>query len=145
MSEDIRKQGEQLWANWTAMWNGDPALAEKIVAPGFWAHTTLEVAIDPREVRDAAAVAGWVRSFRQGFERLVYTTAEGPFVDVERGVIMCNWFVDGVYAGRTNRPGDVAGAVFRKAGLDMLAFRDGRVTECWTLSGDITGLARERF
>lgn len=144
--ELVRKQGEALWDRWAAMWNGDTDLAEAIIADGFWPHLTAAAAGDPEKLRDGRSVAAWVRSFRIRVDRLVYSTASGPYVDVGRRVIACPWFADGIYGGRTGRPEDVAGARFRKAGLDVLAFReDGRVTECWTLSGDITALGRERF
>jgi hypothetical protein len=144
-NEQIRKEGEQLWTRWTAMWNGETAIAEAIIADGFWAHLTAEVIADPEQLRDGRAVAGWVGSFRRGFDELVYTTGAGPFVDIAQRTIACPWFAAGIYGGRSGRPQDIAGAPLRKAGLDVLKFRDGRVEECWTLSGDITKLGRERF
>jgi hypothetical protein len=143
MSADIRKTGEKLWSQWTAMWNGKPALAEEIIAPGFWVHLTLDTGMAPEQLRDGMSVAKWVAGFRDRFERLVYSYSASPIVDLEQGVVTCPWVVDGVYAGRTKSPLDVPGKAFRKAGVDILRFRDGRISECWTLSNDVTSLQRE--
>jgi len=143
MNEDVRKTGEHLWTRWTAMWNGNPALAEELIADGFWVHLTVDTGMAPEQLRNGKSVSQWVAGFRARFERLVYSYSVRPLVDVEQGVVTCPWVVDGVYAGRTKSPADVAGQAFRKAGVDILRFHDGRITECWTLSNDITPLARE--
>ncbi len=136
-ANDIQTQGVQLWADWAAMWNGDLARAGVIIADGFRANLTSTAITDPAQLRDARAVAAWVARIRGRYGRLVYTTVAGPFVDLAQGVVSSPWFADGIYAGRTGVPADVEGRAFRKAGLDLLKFRDGRIYECWTINNDV--------
>jgi hypothetical protein len=123
-----RGAGERTWARWAAMWNGELDLAAAIIADGFTIHLTAPARVfgSPETLRDARAVAAWVAKVRGAYARLVYSTTAGPFVDLERGVVASPWAVDGVDAGRA----------FRKAGLDILRIRDGRIHEAWTISNE---------
>jgi hypothetical protein len=125
----VRARGARLWTRWTAMWNGELALADEIIADGFVVHIRRSALGDPAQLRDARAVAPWVARVRAQYTTITYTTATGPFVDVDAARVTTPWFADGV--DREGRP-------FRKAGLDLLRFDErGRVIECWTLSRDV--------
>jgi hypothetical protein len=130
-----RAAAEAIWARWAAMWNGEVELANAIIADGFYAHLTSRRLMDPDQIRDPSAVMDWVRKVRASFESIHYDTNLAVIVDGD--VIAARWIATGIYAGRTGRPGDVAGRPFRIAGTDVLQIEGGRVRECWTLSNPI--------
>ena len=88
------------------MWNGDLGLADDLIADGLVVHLTRGALGDPAALRDARAVAPWVARIRGQYARLTYTTAAGPFVDIDARVVSASWFADGI---------DSAGQPFRKA------------------------------
>jgi len=120
---DIYQTGLHLWERWTAMWNGEPALARQLVAPGFVLHLTAPI-VDPRTVVDEPSVERWVAAHCAKFDQLTFSTKHGPFVDVARGIVAGPWIADAIIAGR---PQPICG-------MDTIAFADGKITAYWTLS-----------
>lgn len=137
MHESMREVGIKLWEQWAAMWNGRLELADEIIADGFWANLAAPAMVTPESLRNAAAVKRWVTAIRERYTQLDYVTVDGPYVDVGAGVICCAWFADGVYGGKATCAEDVAGAGFRKSGLDLLKFADGRIVEAWTMNNSV--------
>jgi hypothetical protein len=133
---NLRAFGVDLFDRWTAMWNGDLAIAPRIMAPEF----TLRYAQAGTEMIDgvhtAAALAELVKrwhALRPGIE----FTAEG-----EAAVDLA--YVDGQPAGRVARPYlavfvDAAGQTIARSGIDMFAVRDGRIVEVWSVSSGSAG------
>jgi hypothetical protein len=106
------------------MWNGRTELARELVAPRFALHLPLPNAVDPTTVDDPESVERWVVAHRARFERITFHYDAGPFVDTVAGVVAGPWSAEIV----------VGGVVRRACGMDTIAFRDGKITEYWTLS-----------
>jgi hypothetical protein len=116
--------GIRLWNRWTEMWNGKPELALELAAPRFVLHLVKPSPTDEALVVDPPSVERWVRAHLAKYTRLVFDTSCGPFVDVRAGVVAAPWWADAV----------IDGAAKQVCGMDTLAFRDGKVTEYWTLA-----------
>ncbi|GHG84307.1 hypothetical protein [Streptomyces griseocarneus] len=133
----MRQFGIDLYDQWTAMWNGDGTLAERIMASEFrlrYAQAGTEAFDDIRH-RDQLTdvIAGWHRK-RTGLR----FTAEGiPVVDLDPS--------DGpAPSGRVARPyratfTDESGRTVARSGTDVLAFTDGLITEVWSVSSGAAG------
>jgi len=141
MNEDSERQklraiGIDLFDRWTALWNGDVALAEDIMAPVFRLRYTQANTERVDEVRTPAALAELVKfwhTFRPGIR----------FRAEAEAVVDLSW-VDGVAAGRIARPylaefTDAAGQVVARSGIDMFAVAGGRIVEVWSVSSGAAG------
>ncbi|MFJ6047445.1 hypothetical protein [Streptomyces sp. NPDC092307] len=133
---DVRRLGIDLYDRWTAMWNGDLDLAEKIMAPEFvlrYAQAGTEAFDDvrtPRQLADIIAV--WHRE-RRG---LRFVAEGAAVVDLA--------LVDGTPTGLVARPylasftGEDARTVSR-SGTDTLRITDGSISEVWSVSSGSAG------
>ena len=121
---DLYRTGLRLWADWTAMWNGRTELALALVAPHFAVHYPLPNPTDPATVCDPESVKRWVEGARAKFERITFRYETGPFVDTAAGVVAGPWSGEVIVAGKTSYI----------CGMDTVAFRNGKITEYWTLS-----------
>ncbi|WFB08178.1 ester cyclase [Streptomyces sp. LX-29] len=126
--------GHRLFEDWTAMWNGELSLADRILAPGFrvWFGNTLGGADT-----DACRGPGFVRfvaAHREARPGIRYVLEGDPIGGVEAGPaggtdsggtgrVACRWYA--------TRPGATT-----VSGIDILAFSDGRIEQAWSLSGD---------
>lgn len=130
---DIYQQGIDLWNRWTEMWNGKPELALELVAPRFALHLTAVPSrgVDITTIDTPERVMEWVRNHRAKFTNLTFTTQVGPFVDVTAGVVAGPWSADTTSGGTSSWA----------CGMDTIAFRDGRITEYWTLSSPVDRVA----
>jgi hypothetical protein len=108
------------------MWNGSPALARELVAERFVLHLSLPKLVDPATVNDPASVERWVIAHRSRVSPTFHYEA-GPFVDTVAGVVAGPWWADLVVDGKP----------CLACGMDTIAFRDGKITEYWTLSKEV--------
>lgn len=125
--DTIRNEGLEIWRLWTEMFDGHSSLARRVVAPRFVLHLPTPSGVDARTIADPAAVERWVTSHRAKFRRLIFHTGCGPFVDPVARVVAGPWHADAP-------TGDQARWV---CGMDTIAFRDGKVTEYWTISKEV--------
>jgi len=77
-------------------------------------------------------VERWVRAHRAKYERLHFQYDCGPFVDVRAGVVAGPWIADVVQDG----------AARATCGMDTIVFRDGKITEYWTLAKPVDAFGR---
>ena len=124
---EIYKTGIRLWAQWTEMWNGRPGLARDLVAERFVLHLPPPSPVDPATVTDPASAERWVRQHLARFERLTFLYDAGPFVDPVAGVVAGPWSAEAVVEGKPRLV----------CGMDTIAFRDGKITEYWTVGKDV--------
>jgi hypothetical protein len=134
--EELRALGIDLFDRWTAMWNGDLAVAQQLMATDFtlrYAQANTEI-IDSVRTPDAMAalVARW-----HGLRPGIRFSAEGE------AAVDLDW-VDGAPSGRVARPYlavfvDGAGQTIARSGIDMLAVRGGRIVEVWSVSSGAAG------
>lgn len=106
------------------MWNGETERARTLVAPRFVLHLPTPSLVDPTTIDNPLAFERWIVAHRARFQRLVFRTGCGPFVDE----------TDGIVAGPCCAEASMDGAPRVVVGMDTIAFRDGKVTEYWTLS-----------
>lgn len=122
-----RKIGQELYRQWTALWNGELFVAHRIIAEPFELHLSADATAPAEAVRDARTVALWVAQVRARAVQLRYRVELGPLIDGE--YITGYWRV----AGTLKAPAGL-GPSFARVGTDILRFRGGRITECWTMS-----------
>ncbi|MET9888347.1 nuclear transport factor 2 family protein [Streptomyces sp. NPDC006430] len=126
-SADFQSLGVRLFEQWTALWNGDLALADRIVAPGFrvsFANAAESAATD--DLRGPDDLARFVAAHRESIPGLHYSLSGTPVVDAVTGQIAARWTV--------TFP-DASGSTVGKSGIDILAVTDGRITEVWSVTG----------
>jgi hypothetical protein len=130
MNNDLHEMGLGLWARWTEMWNGRPELARELVARRFDLHLSLPSLVEAAAITDPEAVVRWVTNHRARFGRLTFSYGVGPFVDTRARVVAGPWTAEVIAKGATRLV----------CGMDVIAFREGRVTEYWTLGKDADSL-----
>jgi ketosteroid isomerase-like protein len=123
------KSAVERWHHWAALWNGNLALAGDLIADGFVAHLSADAPGSPEELRDARAVAQWVKVIRDRVEGLAYTTEVGPFGDGD--LVAGHW-----RASARKKGADGKMQPYEKIGTDILRVRDGKIVEVWTLNAD---------
>ncbi len=88
---------QALWAQWTALWNGDLALNDRLISPDFIAHAAPISGSGDGLVRGREGLAGWITGIRAVMPNLVFTTEVGPLSD---GSYLCGrWIARGTYRG----------------------------------------------
>jgi len=127
MNNDLYYVGLRLWARWMEMWNGRPELARELVASLFALHLPLPSITDAATIVDPEAMVRWVTNSCARYERLTFFYDAGPFVDTSACVVAGPWTAEVVVNGVTRV----------MCGMDMVAFRDGQITEYWTLGKDV--------
>jgi len=115
---------------WLDLWNGDYALADRIVATPFILHAALPDGSDTSAIDRPEAVADWVRQIRVGVRDLHYSIEAGPVID--GNLIAVRWRATGHLAARTG----AMGAPIDFTGMDMLRLEGGRIVEYW-LNSDV--------
>ncbi|MFD9412940.1 hypothetical protein ACFWBN_38875 [Streptomyces sp. NPDC059989] len=121
-----REAGNRLVEGWAALWNGDVALAEQILAPGF----RLYFADDFGGSGSAATfgqdeLTAFISANSHALTGLTFAADAAPLVDSERGELACRWI-------ESNAGG---GDVVVRSGIDMFAVTDGRISAVWSLTG----------
>lgn len=123
-----REAGTRLVEGWTALWNGDVALAEQILAPDFRLHFA-----DDFDGTGSAKTFGqdeltaFIAANSQALTGLTFAADAAPLVDAERGEMACRWIESHAVGG---------GEAVVKSGIDMFAVRDGRISAVWSLTGN---------
>jgi predicted ester cyclase len=118
-----------LWQPWLALWNGDLAVADEIVAPEFVAHFA-PLGSSPSEVRGPAGLTEWIGGILSAFSDHRFATTVGPLADGE--LVAGHWLFRGTYRGGI--PGAspaAAGTAVEYAGIDILRVEAGRIVEYW--------------
>jgi hypothetical protein len=131
----MNEMAEQVFQDWTALWNGEVALAEKIMAPEFrlrYAQPGVDVFDTIRRPQQLAdIIAKWHEMrpnlrFKPEGERVAELTMEdgGP-----TGKVASPYLARMTYEGEER-------AV---SGIDILRLENGRITEVWSVSGGPEG------
>lgn len=110
---------------WQDLWNGDPAVADEIIAPVFVAHFA-PAGNSPGEVRGPEELKRWVGASSAAFADHRFTGTVGPIADGD--MVAVRWVFRARYAG------GIAGASpdrVEHAGMDIFRVEDGRIVEYW--------------
>lgn len=132
--------GEELWTAWLAMWNGDLAIADTIIAPQFVAHFAA-VGASPEAITGPDAMKQWIGGSLAAFTDAKFATEVGPLVAGD--LIAGRWLFRGTYAGGIpGTPPTAVGAAVAYAGMDMLRIEAGQIVEYW-LCADILSMLQQ--
>ncbi|RLP29627.1 nuclear transport factor 2 family protein [Nocardia seriolae] len=130
----MRDHAIDLFDRWTAMWDGDLALAEEIMAPEFTLRYAQPGASEYDDIHDPATFATAIDKFRAERPGLSFSVQGQPIVemsDARTGIIARP------YGARVV---DANGVVVRDiSGTDILRFADGKIVEVWSVSGGLAG------
>jgi hypothetical protein len=122
-----RDAATRLSDQWAALWNGDVALAEEILAPGFRLYFA-----DDFDGTGSAHTFGrdeltaFISVNSQALTGLTFAAEAAPLVDTERSEMACRW-------SESHTDGK---DVVVKSGIDMFAVTDGRISAVWSLTGN---------
>ncbi|MFJ7588017.1 nuclear transport factor 2 family protein [Streptomyces sp. NPDC097617] len=123
-----REAGNRLVEGWTALWNGDVALAGQILAPGFRLHFADDFdGTGSGYTFGQDELAAFISANSHALTGLTFAAEAAPLVDTERGEMACRWSES--HAGED-------GDVVVKSGIDMFAVADGRISAVWSLTGN---------
>jgi len=125
-------ESHQLVDSWLALWNGDYAQAERIIAPQFRLHAAMMDGGDGSAVDSSTALVGWISATRGAMPDLTFTVEVGPIIDGDHVVV--RWRAQATYAG--GMPGAQApiGTKVDFTGTDILRIVDGKIAEYWVNS-----------
>jgi hypothetical protein len=127
-TERERQTATKLWQGWGALWSGNLALADELIADGFVLHTTGNSPGSPTEIGDARSFARWVAAIQDRYRALSYTTELGPLVDGE--FLVGHWRVVGILKSEQR---------IERVGTDIFRVHEDRLAECWTVHDDVRG------
>ena len=131
---------KDLWQRWAALWNGDLAVADAIIAPGFVAHFA-PVGSSPAEVRGPGGLKGWIGGALAAFDDYAFVTTVGPLADGD--LVAGRWVFRGTYRGGIpGAPDSSVGTRVEYAGADIFRVEAGRIAEYW-LSADTLVLLQQ--
>ncbi|SCG77969.1 ester cyclase [Micromonospora rifamycinica] len=127
--DDAPGAQERVVRAWVQLWNGDYALAGRIVSPDVRVRAALLDGGDGSAVRGPAGMVDLIGQIRGAFPDLRFTVEVGPIVDGDHVVV--RWVADGTYGG--GFPGATAapGTTVRFTGTDILRVRHGLITDYW--------------
>lgn len=124
----MREYGIELFDRWTAMWNGELELAERIMAPRFTLRYAQPGAEIYDTIHDPAAFARQIAAFRAAMPGQLFEVQGEAVVDLDADR---NGYVARPYGSR--RPGVAV------SGTDILRVAAGRIVEVWSVSGGAQG------
>lgn len=129
------EDNKALWRRWQDLWNGDLAIADGIIAPGFVARFA-PVGNSPGEVRGPEALKGWIGGSLEAFDDHRFTTVVGPVIDGD--TVAGRWVFRAAYRGGIPGASDAAvGSRVEYAGMDIFRVdSSGKIAEYW-LCADI--------
>jgi hypothetical protein len=112
---------QDLVEQWTALWNGDLSLAERLLTDDFQIHFggVDEASKAGDSVRGPGQMAAYVDEFRAARPGLLFEVETAPVQD--EGGMAFRW--------RASRDG------VERSGIDLLRLDDSRIAEAWSVMG----------
>lgn len=131
---------KELWQRWSALWNGNLALADEIIAPDFVAHFAAAGG-SPSEVQGPEGLKQWIGGILAAFSNAGFTTSVGPLADED--LVAGRWIFRATYQG--GMPGASPAAIgndVEYVGMDIFRVKDEKIVEYW-LCADILHLLQQ--
>ena len=124
-----------IWEKWIAMWNGDLAMAEEIMAPDYKLHMSPLGGEDLSIYAGPRGMAGWIGQLHVAISPFVFEVQVQPLFGDD--MIAGRWLATGTYKG--GFPGAKAGpgTAVQFAGADFRRIQNGKVAEYWLSSDQI--------
>jgi hypothetical protein len=130
---ETNQLGVRLWDQWTALWNGELSIGERILTADFRIHFGNDSSADTDSFRGPDDLTAFIGKFREQYQHLRYRTDVGPIVGVPLSAgtpadhVVCRWAAD-----LTREDGTSAS----KAGIDILRIAEDRIAEVWSITGN---------
>ncbi|TCP74207.1 SnoaL-like polyketide cyclase [Rhizobium sp. PP-CC-2G-626] len=129
-----------IWDKWIAMWNGNLAMANEIIAPDYKLHMSPVGGEDLSIYADPKGMAGWIGQLHAVIDPFVFQVQVQPlFGD---GMIAGRWLASGTYKGGFPGAKAAPGTKVKFAGADFLRIENDKVVEYW-LSSDQLDLMKQ--
>ena len=128
---------QAIWVEWLALWNGDLAKADTIIAEDFRVHFSPLPGTPEGTGQGRAGLTAWIAGFHQTFVPFRFVEQFAPVID--RDMIAGRWRATGVLAGEFPGAQAARGTPVAFAGADFLRVAGGRIAEYW-LASDMTDL-----
>jgi len=125
----MRDFGIDLFDQWTAMWNGEPALAYKIMAPEFTLRYAQPGADVYDDIHDPRALATRITAHRDSAPGLRFEPQGEAVIEMDD---TRTGFVAHPYGAEFSGPD---GRTVSVSGTDILRTVAGVITEVWSASG----------
>ncbi|WP_433427618.1 nuclear transport factor 2 family protein [Nonomuraea sp. CA-141351] len=135
---DVEDFNVRIFELWSALWNGELSLADRIMAPQFRLRYAQPGTDAFDHIRHPSQLAEMIAQFRAARPGLHFAPDGEAVADVHladggpRGKIAQPYLAR--FTGETGRD-------LRISGIDMLRIEDGLITEVWSVSGGRTGRA----
>ena len=124
-----REAATALVDSWVALWNGDYAIAEKIISDTNRVHAAMFDGGDGSAAGGVSGMQGLVTQLRSFLSDLVFSVEVGPIVDGDHVVV--RWVATGHYGGGVPGAGAPVGTAVTFHGTDILRVADDRIVEYW--------------
>ncbi len=119
-----------LWQPWAALWNGDLALLDQIIAVDFLAHAAPISGNGSDEIVGRQGLGTWISGIRAAAPDLLFTTHVGPLA--EGDFLSGRWAASGTYrGGMPGVPATAVGSHVSFTGTDTLRVAGGQIAEYW--------------
>ncbi|WP_327121397.1 ester cyclase [Nocardia sp. NBC_01730] len=125
----MRDFGIDLFDRWTAMWNGDLALADQIMAPEFTLRYAQPGATVYDDIHHPQALAAQIATSRESTPDLRFAPQGDAVIEMDD---TRTGFVARPYGAQFTGTGGTPVAV---SGTDILRTLNGVITEVWSVSG----------
>ncbi|PRY64677.1 SnoaL-like polyketide cyclase [Glaciihabitans tibetensis] len=124
-----REAATALVTSWLNLWNGDYAIAEKIISESNRVHAAMFDGGDGSAVGGVSGMVSFVTQMRSLSSDLVFSIEVGPIIDGDHVVV--RWVAKGHYGGGMPGAGAAVGTALAFRGVDILRVADGQVVEYW--------------
>jgi predicted ester cyclase len=129
---DQVSQNAALAGPWLELWNGDLAIADRIIASDFLTHAA-PVAGGSDEMRGRDALKQWIAGIRGAMSDLRFSIQVGPIASDE--YMSVRWRAQGTYTGGfPGAPETSVGHRVDFTGTDTLRIEGGQLAEYWANS-----------
>lgn len=124
-----RKTLNDLALPWRDLWDGDLAIADRIIAHNFVAHAAPLSGTGSDTITGIPALKGWIEGIHAVVGDLRFTIELGPFIDGDYLVV--RWRARGRYKGGFPGAKAAIGTPVNFTGTDTLRVESGRLAEYW--------------
>lgn len=124
-----REAATALVSSWLDLWNGDYAIAEKIISDTNRVHAAMFDGGDGSAAGGVSGMKNLVTQMRSLMSDILFSIDVGPIVDGDHLVV--RWVATGHYGGGVPGAGAAVGTAVTFHGTDILRIADDRVVEYW--------------
>lgn len=124
-----REAATALVDSWLDLWNGNYAIAEKIISDSNRVHAAMFDGGDGSAAGGVSGMQNLVTQMRSLMSDLVFSVEVGPIVDGDHVVV--RWVATGHYGGGVPGAGAAVGTAVSFHGTDILRVADDQVVEYW--------------